>query len=295
MNTVPDTDQFVNPATLHKLGVLVPLRFHPLKLRPGRHALGVAGDGMRPLRSRAYIPGDDNPRDIDKFSPPGDRNVIEWEDEAQASVSLLVDFSGSMSSPMLAPLRNLCVMQLTYSLTRAGDRVSMAVFDEHLRTEVRAANPAQQLRQTAAMLRDRGTSRGATDLGTALEEFERRYARNPPHLLFIVSDFIGFDPARIRSMKTAYQRNVVPLVVTYEVPQSVRGAMKLADAEAPSRRLAWFGRGRVADVNREETQRVDGICRKFRASGLDCIVVRRQEDVYPQLLQLARFRRGRRL
>ena len=83
-----DNTPVVNRQALHALGVLIPIQFHPVKILPGRHPLGRAGDGMRLLRTRPYVIGEDNPRDIDKFSPAADRQVNEWEDEALASIML---------------------------------------------------------------------------------------------------------------------------------------------------------------------------------------------------------------
>ena len=56
---------------LQALGVLLPIKLKSLTFLPGRHPLGRAGEGMRFLRSRPYEPGEDNPRNIDKFSPTG--------------------------------------------------------------------------------------------------------------------------------------------------------------------------------------------------------------------------------
>ncbi|MBT8099738.1 MAG: hypothetical protein KJO82_08310, partial [Gammaproteobacteria bacterium] len=148
-NSAPDSSvNVLGRDDLLSLGVLVPIQFNPVRVLPGRHPLRRAGDGMRVLRTRPYIQGEDNPRDIDKFSPSNDRQVIEWEDEAQASVTLLVDMSASMASMQKAALRNATVMQLVYSLWRAGDRVGVEMFDSRIHTRIRAANLRSQMQRT---------------------------------------------------------------------------------------------------------------------------------------------------
>ena len=71
---------------LEEKGVILPIKRLPIRFLPGRHLLGRAGDGMRFLRSRPYDPLEDNPRDIDKFSPKFDLTVNEWEHETQAEL-----------------------------------------------------------------------------------------------------------------------------------------------------------------------------------------------------------------
>ncbi len=297
--SVPSSaSSIIDRDALHALGVLVPIRFHPVKVLPGRHPLGRAGDGMRLLRTRSYIPGEDNPRDIDKFSPPGDLQVMEWEDEAQASVTLLVDRSASMDSRLKAPLRNACVLQLIYSLWRAGDRVGLALFDTAVREQIRAANLRTQLQKTVAALRVPHPV-AATDVSAALNTFVRQDRRRHSNLLFVVSDFQSADGRSVnpesdwRDAISEIQQNIVPVIVSFELSPQIEGVIKLADAERPTRRLAWFTRDRVRSVNRAERNRVASLTRHFHSAGLDCIAITHQRDIYPQLARLARVRRRR--
>ena len=284
---------------LHALGVLVPLQFHPVKVLPGRHSLGRAGDGMRLLRTRSYIPGEDNPRDIDKFSPPGDLQVMEWEDEAQASITVLADRSASMDSRLKAPIRNACIMQLVYSLWRAGDRVGLALFDTQVREQIRAANLRSQLQQTVQALRARHPAT-TTDVSSALCAFVRQDRRRHSNLLFVVSDFVttsgnDFNPeTEWRDAINEIQQNIVPVIVSFELPPQTEGLVKLCDAERPARRrIACFTRNRVRRINDEERSRVASLVRHFRSAGLDCMTIAQQRDIYPQLTRLARIRRHR--
>jgi uncharacterized protein (DUF58 family) len=298
-NSVPDTAAAaIDRQSLHALGVLVPIRFNPVKVLPGRHPLGRAGDGMRLLRTRPYIPGEDNPRDIDKFSPPGDLQVMEWEDEAQASITLLVDRSASMASSLRAPLRNACMLQLLYSLWRAGDRVGVVFFDVAMREQIRAANLRAQMQQTITAL-GKPHPAAVADVSSVLNTFVRQDRRRHSNLLFVISDFVTADDAGInpetdwRTAINEIQQNIVPVIVSFELSPEIEGLIKLSDAEGPSRRLTWFTRERIRRINREERARVANLVRHFRSAGLDCMTLLNQRDIYPQLARLARVRRGR--
>ncbi len=253
---------------------------------------------MRLLRTRRYVPGEDNPRDIDKFSPPGELQVMEWEDEAQASTTLLVDRSASMFSRLKAPIRNAAVMQLTYSLWRAGDRVGLVTFDTAVRDTVRAANLRAQLDQSVRPLRTPG-SESATDVSAALNAFVRQDRRRHSNLLFVISDFVASDGRELnpeqdwRDAITEIRQNIVPVIVSFQLSADIEGLVKLNDAERPVRRLTWFTRSRIRRINREEKARVRSLVRRFRAAGLDSMPLNDQRDIYPQLVHLARVRRRR--
>lgn len=297
--SVPSSaSSIIDRDALHALGVLVPIQFHPVKVLPGRHPLGRAGDGMRLLRTRPYVPGEDNPRDIDKFSPPDDLQVMEWEDEAQASVTLLIDTSASMKTELKSPLQCACVLQLIYSLWRAGDRVGVAMFDTQLREQIRAANLRAQISGTIAALQQVRTA-AATDVSSVLNEFVRHDRRRHSNLLFILSDFVTRDDREFnpevewKDAINEIQKNIVPIIISFELSDDIEGLVKLHDVERSARRMVWFTRDRVSRINREERSRVAALMRKFRATGLDCIHVAQQREIYPQLTRLARVRRHR--
>ncbi len=292
------TSAIIDQQALHALGVLVPVRFNPVKIMPGRHPLGRAGDGMRLLRTRPYIAGEDNPRDIDKYSPADAPRVMEWEDEAQASIMLLADVSASMALPQKAALRNACLLQLTYSFWRAGDRVATTLFDNCLQERIRAVNLKMQMqRLIAALSEPRAAS--TTDINAVFRQYLDQVRHRHSDLLFVVSDFVKTDdsdiiPARDwRPILNQMQRNVVPVVVSFEVPEEMQGLVKLCDVERKRRRITWLSRPRISRVDREERERVKTLARSFRAAGLDYMVVSRQIQIYPQLARLARMRRQR--
>ena len=290
----------IDRQALHALGVLVPVRFNRVKVMPGRHPLGRAGDGMRILRTRPYIAGEDNPRDIDKYSPPDKPIVVEWENEAQASIMLLADVSASMALPQKAALRNACLLQLTYSMWRAGDRVATTLFDNVLHEQIRAPNLKTQMERLVATLsRSQSHPGGTTDVTAVLQQYLGQARHRHCDLLFVVSDFVNTDENDIapaadwRGILKQLQRNVVPVIVSFEVPKEVQGLVKLYDVERKSRRLTWFSQRRIGRVNREERERVANLIRSFRSAGLDYMLVSSQFQIYPQLARLARMRRQR--
>jgi uncharacterized protein (DUF58 family) len=293
-----DDHPVVDRNTLQALGVLMPIKLSPLKFLPGRHPLGRAGSGLRFLRTRPFLQGEDNPRDIDKFSPPDERMVIEWEEEAQSSITLLADVSSSMAVPYKASLRNACLMQLTYSLWRAGDHVRTIFFSSDLHHEIRSANLKTQMEKLTTALRGMHV-RDSTDISLVLKKFMHGARKKAPDLLFVVSDFVSMQKKDFRfdsdwrHVLNQLQHNLIPVIVTFEVPSGFLGMLKVWDPERQSRRLTWFSTARVKRINREERDRVASLTGTFRSAGLDYLIVSGQREIYPQLARLARTRRRR--
>lgn len=286
-----------HPHELHARGVLLPIRFRPVKVFPGRHPLGRTGQGMRLLRTRPYVAGEDNPRDIDRFSPPNERRVMEWEDEAQAAVMLLADVSASMSPPLKAGLRDKCLLQITYSLWRAGDRVGTILFDSSLGEPIAAANLRTQVQKlTGALARVR--SCGLTDIAGAVRSYTER-GRGRADLLFVISDFLpsgagGEDSGMDwRTLPGSLRHHIVPVVISFRISDTSPGMAKLWDPERRKRRLVWLSRHRIRSINARERERVASLAAGFRAAGLDYMVLSDPREIYPELGRLARARRLR--
>jgi uncharacterized protein (DUF58 family) len=284
---------------LDALGVLLPLRLNALSFLPGRHPLGRAGEGMRFLRSRPYEPGQDNPRDIDKFSPEGEYWINEWESESQATVRICADVSSSMSVDGPASVRNLALLQLTYSLWRASDRVATVFYGASHVEEIAERNLKSQFDRLLDYLGSNPLLPGqdALDMLSALTGARRAGKYN---LLFIVSDFNAAsdpqgqeDARRWRPLLRSLSCDVVPVIVSFELSTAQRGHIKLWDAEHRRRRLTLLTPARAARINAEEVARVGRLERLFRSLGLDCMTLRHETDVYPALAALARLRRKR--
>lgn len=282
---------------LQALGVLLPIRLTALSFFAGRHTLGRAGDGMRYLRTRPFESGQDNPRDIDKFSPPGELWINESEAEAQASITLLADVSASMSFGPKTGLLNLALLQLTYSLWRASDRVKTILFHADSREEFAERNLKSQLERLIKRLDAKRELRGADAIDVLLEHAST--ARTPREdLLFLLSDFCPLNDAdevddlpQWRSAQRMLACDVIPVIVSFELAAEQRGLIRLWDPERGEQQLTLLTPARIARINRAESQRVDRLRQRFRRLGLDHVVLRRDQDVYPELAQLARWRR----
>lgn len=289
----------VDRRRLHALGVLLPIRLHALSFLPGRHPLGRAGDGMRFLRSRPYEPGHDNPRDIDKFSPEGEYWVNEWESEAQAGIGILADASGSMAVEATAAVRNLALLQLTYSLWRAGDRVRTTFYGDGQVQEIAERNLKAQLDGLAGYLGP-GPVLSGQDALDALAELSVRSRGGRDDLVFLVSDFRAVrdpdrqrDPQAWRSALRSVGSDVVPVVVSFTLSTAQVGQVKLWDIERNRQRMTLLTPSRARRINAEEAARVEGLEKLFRTLGLDSLTLREETDVYPALAALARRRKRR--
>lgn len=285
---------------LQSLGVLLPIRMSALSFFSGRHPLGRAGEGMRYLRTRPYVPGQDNPRDIDKFSPPGEYRINEWEAEAQASVMIYADVSASMQFGPKAALLHLTLLQLTYSLWRAGDRVRTTLYHEAKKQLIEKRNLKSQLETLIVELEDGALEVGRNAIDVLVEHGgDRKGTRDD--LLFLISDFCPLVANSAadglhdwHAATRALSCDVVPIAVSFEMAAGDSGTIRLWDAERRQHRLTLLTSSRIAAINAAERARVEKLQTLFRKLGLDHLVLRHELDVYPGLAKLARWRRMRR-
>jgi hypothetical protein len=173
-----------------------------------------------------------------------------------------------------------------------------ALFDTGVREQIRAANLRAQMQRSVAALR--APLRVAkTDVSAALNAFVRQDRRRHSNLLFVVSDFLTSDGGDLdpetdwRDAIKEIRQNIVPVIVSFRLADSVEGLVRLCDAERPRSRLVWFNRDRIRRINREERRRVKALVHHFRAAGLDSITLTHHRDIDPQLVHLARVRRRR--
>lgn len=297
----PEATAILDKRRLQSLGVLLPVRLHAFSFLPGRHPLGRAGDGMRFLRTRPFESGHDNPRDIDKFSPPGELLINEWESEAQAAIRIYGDVSGSMSFGPIAAVRNLALLQLTYSLWRASDRVRTVLFSSGEMELIAERNLKSQLETLTDRLSRKPLLPGQDAFDT-LEKLSADPKAARDDLVFIISDYCPVSvrgkrraPREWRAMLRTMFCEVVQVIISFELPREQRGAIKLWDPERQKQRLTLLTPSRIDRINEQEGQRVADLESLFRSLGQDCLILRRERDVYPALARLARLRRRRRM
>jgi len=298
---IPEAEAILDKRRLQALGVLLPVRLHALTFLPGRHPLGRAGDGMRFLRTRPFESGHDNPRDIDKFSPPDEYWITEWEAETQAAIRIYGDVSGSMSFGPKTAVRNLALLQLTYSLWRASDRVRAVLFSSGGTEELAERNLKSQLEILTERLSGNPLLLGQ-DVFDMLEKISADPRPVRDDLVFMVSDYCPIavhgkrkTPEEWRSMLRKMTCEVVQVIISFELSREQRGAIKLWDPERQKQRLTLLTPSRIDRINEQEGQRVGDLESLFRSLGLDFLTLRHERDVYPGLARLARLRRRRRM
>jgi|GEM_PF-4601532 len=286
---------------MQSLGVLLPIRLEAMSFMPGRHSLGRAGEGMRFLRTRPYEPGEDNPRNIDKFSPAGELWVNDWEAEGQASIRIFGDMSGSMAFEPKAAVRNLALLQLNYSLWRASDRVATLLYSGDGREEFARRNLRTQLLNLAEYLSS-GPAEQGQDIFDMLGIYEVSSRKKRDDLIFIISDFAAASAAQDLATAQDWREvlrklpcDVVPVIITFELDREITGAVKLWDPERRAQRLTLLSTTRIDEINAREKRRVEGLQSLFRSLALDFLTLKSERDVYPQLVQLSRMRRKKKL
>jgi hypothetical protein len=253
---------------------------------------------MRFLRSRAYDPVEDNPRHIDKFSPRHALTVSEWEHETQAEILILADVSASMAYPLKRRLRDAVILQLIYSLWRAGDRVQVALFAETVIDVIHEANLRAQMERYQRAVLDLPII-PATNIGNVLETYVADHIKGHISLIIVVSDFISQDISTIESMFPVravrqLHGDLVNIVVTFKLRAEIQGVGKVWDPERNRERMVMLSKGRRTRINLAEQERVNTVCRVMRDANIDAVGISEHRQIYPQLLNLARTRERRR-
>jgi uncharacterized protein (DUF58 family) len=288
----------IDKRQLEEKGVILPIKRLPIRFLPGRHLLGRAGDGMRFLRSRPFDSLEDNPRDIDKFSPKFDLTVNEWEHETQAEILLLVDASASMSFPLKQNLRDAVVLQLIYSLWRAGDRVRVALFADDTIDVIHEPNLQTEMEQYQRAVSNLPFI-AETDFEKTLDSWLPHYTGGKISLIIMVSDFI--EPAVSGSITLPIanlrrlQGDLINIVISFNLGEDLQGVGKFWDPERNREGIIMMSRRRRERINNAEKGRVDTFCREMRDVNVDTIAISELRQVYPSLFTLARTREHRRL
>lgn len=282
---------------LQKQGIVFPIHGIPLKFLPGRHLLGRAGDGMRFLRSRPFQPLDDNPRDIDKFSPRHSLTVSEWEHEAQTEILILCDVSGSMAYPAKHSLRNAVIQQLIYSIWRAGDKVCVSLFADGIMNEIREANLRNQIESFNEAV-SRPLLMQKTDISKVLKYCQAKYDNGAAGLIFLVSDFLFSDEHKNHvlplSMVRRFQGDFISIIISFRLDERAGGVGKLWDPERNRYGMVMLSSGRCAHINQVERQRVQRAVRNLRDVQVDSVSIDSSRQIFPLLSNLARNRDRRR-
>ena len=306
-------------------------RVREIQVRTGRHVADVLageyvsvfkGRGIEFDEVRPYLPGDDvRTIDWNVTARMGEPYVKRYVEERQLNLMLMADVSasqdfGSGARSKREATAELCAL-LAFSAIRNDDKVGLTLFhggieqyiparkgQKHALRVVRevlahgldeAAQHAPQ--QTAGLRwlprRRPRRERESTDIGGAVEFLLSVMTRRS--ICFVVSDFLdeGFE----RALRTANRKHdVIAVLVTdpRELELPPVGLMAMRDAETGRARLYDTGSAAFRrEVERAAAERVAGLARRLRGSGIDIIHVDASGSVVDPLVEFFRMRERR--
>lgn len=294
----------MNPFRSRKPRFRVPLtrRVRDLEILSARLIrAGFAGDyhsafhgrGIEFSQVREYQPGDDV-RTIDwnvtaRSSVP---HVKEFVEERDLTVLLAIDVSGSMGFGSVDWRKCDIAAELAavfaFSAVQNSDRIGMLLFSNRVEAFIpprRGRMHAQVIVRAAVDAAMRGPS-GSADIDAAARYLEQVSGRRA--VVIVISDFL--DQNFERTMRRLNRRHDLVAIAVSD-PREERfpewGLAHVVDAESGARRLVDLRR---ADVTRRAAARVQLNERRFRASGVDHLLV---STAIPYDRDLLRFFRER--
>ena len=267
-------------------------------LMAGQYHSVFKGRGMDVDEVREYQPGDEVRRiDWNVTARTGVAHIKKYIEEREMTVMVLVDASASGATGSVHQSKRELAAELTavlaFSAVRNNDKVGALLFTDGAEKYIRPGKGRRHvLRLISEVLTYRPQSRG-TNLTTALQHINRALTRRA--VIFVVSDFMdeGFERAmRITSRK--HDVIAVPIVDGSERALPDLGWIAFEDAET----------GEVMEINtgdrrtresfaRAAEERIEGLHRMFRRSGLDSIEAQTDQPYLRALMKFfeTRFRR----
>ena len=251
------------------------------------------GRGIEFSQVREYQPGDDV-RTIDwnvtaRSSVP---HVKEFVEERDLTVLLAIDVSGSMGFGSVDWRKSDVAAELAavfaFSAVQNSDRIGMLLFSNRVVGYIpprRGRMHAQVIVRAAVDAAMRGPS-GVADVDAAARYLEQVSTRRA--VVIVISDFL--DQNFERTMRRLNRRHDLVAIAVSDpreerFPQS--GLAHVVDAESGAMRLVDFRR---ADAARRAASRAQLNERRFRASGVDHLLV---STAIPYDRELLRFFRER--
>jgi uncharacterized protein (DUF58 family) len=267
-------------------------------LMAGQYHSVFKGRGMDFDEVREYQPGDEVRRiDWNVTARTGVAHIKKYIEEREMTVMVLVDASASGATGSVHQSKRELAAELTavlaFSAVRNNDKVGALLFTDGAEKYIRPGKGRRHvLRLISEVLTYRPQSRG-TNLTTALQHINRALTRRA--VIFVVSDFMdeGFERAmRITSRK--HDVIAVPIVDASERALPDLGWIAFEDSET----------GEVMEINtgdkrtresfaRAAEERIEGLHRMFRRSGLDSIEAQTDQPYLRALMKFfeTRFRR----
>ncbi len=219
------------------------LRF---RLKPGAvSALSGAYHSARPgigltfHELRAYEPGDDvRHLDWNVTARQGRPYVRRFVEERALTLWLIVDVSASLrfgaEGKTKADRAAQAAALLATAAARNGDRVGLALVSDRVEVELMPSGGERHLARVVRALVATPTSSRKTDLGVALDRFNRSARRA---LVVVLSDFLSEKPLPTGPWRKAARRHqVIALRVVDEVEEALPDAGLIAIEEAETGR-----------------------------------------------------------
>jgi uncharacterized protein (DUF58 family) len=268
----------------------------------GQYRSVFKGRGMNFEEVREYQPGDEV-RFIEwnvtarLGEVRGEAYVKKFTEERELSVMLLVDISGSgdfgsvdRSKRELAA-EVACV--LAFSAIRNNDRVGLLLFSDHVELFVPPRRGRRHaLRVVREILFFEAKGRG-TDVGGALERFNRLLHRRS--VVFLFSDFQA--PAFAKQLGITARRHdlvALPLVDPREETLPDMGTVRLEDTETGQLLEVATGLKQVRDAFASAVRaRGEALALELRRAGVDRVTLRTDCDWLPALQSFFKTREQR--
>jgi uncharacterized protein (DUF58 family) len=268
----------------------------------GQYRSVFKGRGMNFEEVREYQPGDEV-RFIEwnvtarLGEVRGEAYVKKFTEERELSVMLLVDISGSGDFGSVDRNKRelaaevACV--LAFSAIRNNDRVGLLLFSDHVELFVPPRRGRRHaLRVVREILFFEAKGRG-TDVGGALEKFNRLLHRRS--VVFLFSDFQA--PAFGKQLGITSRRHdlvALPLVDPREETLPDVGTVRLEDTETGQLLEVATGSTQVREAFASAVRaRSEALCSQLRKAGVDRVTLRTDCDWLPSLQSFFKRREQR--
>ncbi len=268
----------------------------------GQYRSVFKGRGMNFEEVREYQPGDEV-RFIEwnvtarLGEVRGEAYVKKFTEERELSVMLLVDISGSGDFGSVDRNKRelaaevACV--LAFSAIRNNDRVGLLLFSDHVELFVPPRRGRRHaLRVVREILFFEAKGRG-TDVGGALEKFNRLLHRRS--VVFLFSDFQA--PAFGKQLGITSRRHdlvALPLVDPREETLPDMGTVRLEDTETGQLLEVATGSAQVREAFASAVRaRSEALSSELRKAGVDRVILRTDCDWLPSLQSFFKKREQR--
>jgi len=265
----------------------------------GAYHSAFKGQGMEFEEVREYIHGDDMRLiDWNVTARMGAPYVKKFKEERELNVMLLIDASSSGQFGTRLKFKNTAAAELCAvvagSAMKNNDKVGMAFFTDHIESYVPPAKGRGHVFRLIEEILSFQPSGRHTDIGQALEFFNKVSRRKS--VVFLVSDFMGegfLKPLRIIGRK--HDMIAVKVTDPRELTFEDVGIIELEDSETGEIVAvdtgSWSFRQEFAARAAED---VEALRQSFRRIGLDFIEIRSDKPFVTPLMNFFRARGQRR-